>query len=64
MCFVLFLRKHLGSWRCSERKGPIKTTFDNLAGKGLPEFCLLGPEINTEYDSLDVGIEVQNQPSK
>mmetsp|Transcript_101996 Transcript_101996/g.263640 ORF Transcript_101996/g.263640 Transcript_101996/m.263640 type:complete len:351 (-) Transcript_101996:145-1197(-) len=42
------------------RKGPIKTTFDNLTGKGLPDFCPLQEEINAEDDSLEVGIELQN----
>jgi hypothetical protein len=45
-----------------QKKGPIKTTFDSMTGKGLPDFCLLDPEI--ENDTLEVGIEVQNQPSK
>jgi len=45
------------------RKGPIKTTFDSLTGKGLPDFCLLQEQI-AEDGSLEVGIEVQNQPSK
>lgn len=46
------------------RKGPIKTTFDSLTGKGLPDFCGVEDEINWDDDSLDVGIEVQSQPSK
>lgn len=45
------------------RKGPIKTTFDSGAGKGLPDFCLVEEEIDGS-DSLDVGIEVTNQPNK
>lgn len=48
----------------SVRKGPIKTTFDSLTGKGLPDFCLLKEQINQEDDSLEVGIELQNQPTK
>jgi len=47
----------------SVRKGPIKTTFDCLTGKGLPDFCLLSDQIG-EDDTLELGIEVQNQPSK
>jgi len=46
------------------RKGPIKTTFDGLTGKGLPDFCLLRDEMSVEDDSIEVGIELQNQPSK
>jgi len=45
------------------QKGPIKTTFDSLTGKGLPDFCLLDEQINREDDSLEVGIELQNQPA-
>lgn len=45
------------------RKGPIKTTFDSLTGKGLPDFCFLQEQI-AEDDTLEVGIELQNQPSK
>merc|ERR1719162_2313057 len=45
------------------RKGPIKTTFDSLTGKGLPDFCLLSEHIS-EDGSLEVGIELQNQSSK
>jgi len=44
------------------KKGPIKTTFDSMTGKGLPDFCLIADEI--EDDTLEVGIEVANQPSK
>mmetsp|Transcript_12395 Transcript_12395/g.20257 ORF Transcript_12395/g.20257 Transcript_12395/m.20257 type:complete len:348 (-) Transcript_12395:47-1090(-) len=44
------------------KKGPIKTTFDSMTGKGLPDFCLISEEI--ENDEIEVGIEVQNQPSK
>lgn len=47
----------------SVRKGPIKTTFDSLTGKGLPDFCLLQDQIN-EQGTVEVGIEIQNQPSK
>jgi len=46
------------------RKGPIKTTFDSLTGKGLPDFCSIQEEINVEEDSLEVGIELQNQSSR
>jgi len=46
------------------RKGPIKTTFDSLTGKGLPDFCLLDEQINRDEDTLEVGIELQNQPNK
>lgn len=46
------------------RKGPIKVTFDGMTGKGLPEFCQLQEEINVEDDSVEVGIELQNQPHK
>jgi hypothetical protein len=45
------------------KKGPIKTTFDSLTGKGLPDFCTLQEQIS-EDGSLEVGIELQNQPSK
>lgn len=45
------------------KKGPIKTTFDSLTGKGLPDFCLIDEQINKEDDSVEVGIEIQNQPS-
>lgn len=45
------------------RKGPIKTTFDSLTGKGLPDFCSLQEQI-AEDGSLEVGIELQNQPNK
>merc|ERR1712232_1154006 len=41
------------------RKGPIKTNFDSLTGKGLPDFCLLQDEIDREDDSVEVGIELQ-----
>lgn len=44
-------------------KGPIKTTFDNLTGKGLPDFCLLRDEV-AEDDSVEVGIQISNQPVK
>jgi len=43
------------------RKGPIKTVFDSLTGKGLPDFCFLRDEINTADDSLEVGIELKNE---
>jgi len=46
------------------KKGPIKTTFDSLTGKGLPDFCFVEDEFNLEDDSLEVGIELQNRPSK
>mmetsp|Transcript_15119 Transcript_15119/g.45270 ORF Transcript_15119/g.45270 Transcript_15119/m.45270 type:complete len:347 (-) Transcript_15119:62-1102(-) len=46
------------------RKGPIKTTFDRLMGKGLPDFCTLQDEIDQADDSLELGIELQNQPNK
>lgn len=45
------------------RKGPIKTVFDSLTGKGLPDFCLLQEQI-TQDGSLEVGIELQNQLGK
>merc|ERR1719316_2550757 len=45
------------------RKGPIKTTFDSLTGKGLPDFCMLQDQIN-EDGSVDVGIELQSTPNK
>lgn len=42
------------------KKGPIKTTFDSLTGKGLPDFCLLADELaNFKEDVLEVGIELQ-----
>lgn len=46
------------------RKGPIKTTFDSLIGKGLPDFCLVEDQINREDDSIEVGIELENELSK
>jgi len=46
------------------RKGPIKTTFDTASGKGLPDFCPVKDEINWDDDSIEVGIELQNRPSK
>merc|ERR1719203_48036 len=46
------------------KKGPIKTTFDGLTGKGLPDFCLLKEEMNAEEDSVEVGIELQSPPNK
>eukprot|EP00927_Polykrikos_kofoidii_P047551 TRINITY_DN41767_c0_g1_i1.p1 TRINITY_DN41767_c0_g1~~TRINITY_DN41767_c0_g1_i1.p1 ORF type:complete len:372 (-),score=67.01 TRINITY_DN41767_c0_g1_i1:23-1075(-) len=45
----------------SVRKGPIKTTFTGLSGKGLPDFCLLRPQVNEDDDSVEVGLEVQNE---
>lgn len=45
------------------RKGPIKTTFDSLTGKGLPDFCFLEDQIGDD-DTLEVGLELQNQPNK
>lgn len=45
------------------KKGPIKTVFDSVTGKGLPEFCFLEDEINAD-GSVEVGIELQNRPSK
>jgi hypothetical protein len=45
------------------KKGPIKTTFDNLTGKGLPDFCSITDQINSD-GSIDVGIELQAQPNK
>jgi len=45
------------------RKGPIKTTFDSLTGKGLPDFCLLEEQVSVD-DTLEVGLELQNQPNK
>jgi len=46
----------------SVKKGPIKTTFDSLTGKGLPDFCLLQDQI--QDNCVEVGIELQNQPLK
>jgi hypothetical protein len=46
------------------RKGPIKTTFDSLTGKGLPDFCPTEEQINKADDTVEVGIELQNQPVK
>jgi len=45
------------------KKGPIKTTFDSVTGKGLPDFCAIQPEIGPD-NSIEVGIELQNQPSR
>ncbi len=42
------------------KKGPISAKFDGNAGKGLPEFCLIGPQIDANSDSLLVAIEVKN----
>lgn len=47
----------------SFRKGPIKTSFDNQSGKGLPDFCPVIAEIDREADSIVVGIEIQNEPA-
>mmetsp|Transcript_36631 Transcript_36631/g.77869 ORF Transcript_36631/g.77869 Transcript_36631/m.77869 type:complete len:349 (+) Transcript_36631:25-1071(+) len=46
------------------KKGPIKTTFDSLTGKGLPDYCRIQDEIDTEKDTLEVGIELKNQPNQ
>ena len=40
------------------RKGPISARFDGNAGKGLPEFCELAPQLID--DSVLVAIEVKN----
>lgn len=45
------------------KKGPIKTVFDSQTGKGLPDFCVIRDQIN-EDDTLQLGIEVKNDPSK
>lgn len=42
------------------KKGPIKTTFDSLTGKGLPDFCLLQEQIGAD-DTLDVGLELTRE---
>ena len=42
------------------RKGPISAKFDGNAGKGLPEFCPIGPQIDVNSDSLLVAIELKN----
>eukprot|EP00928_Gymnodinium_smaydae_P019054 TRINITY_DN17274_c0_g1_i1.p1 TRINITY_DN17274_c0_g1~~TRINITY_DN17274_c0_g1_i1.p1 ORF type:complete len:374 (+),score=78.34 TRINITY_DN17274_c0_g1_i1:156-1277(+) len=46
----------------SVRKGPIRTKFDNLSGKGLPEFCYLPDQIDEKEDSLQVGLELKAEP--
>lgn len=45
------------------RKGPIRTTFDSPTAKGLPEFCAIQDQVG-EDDTLELGIELQNQPKK
>jgi hypothetical protein len=40
------------------RKGPISARFEGHAGKGLPEFCQLAPEIID--DSVLVALEIKN----
>jgi hypothetical protein len=42
------------------KKGPITARFDGPAGKGLPEFCELRPQINQADDSLTISIEIKN----
>ena len=42
------------------RKGPISAKFDGNAGKGLPEFCPIGPQIDAASDTLLVAIELKN----
>lgn len=48
----------------SARKGPIKTVFESLQGKGLPDFCPAEEHINKQDDVLEVGIELENQSSR
>jgi len=38
--------------------------FDSLVGKGLPDFCSVEDQINTDDDTLEVGIELQHTPEK
>lgn len=45
------------------KKGPIKTTFESLAGKGLPDFCFLQDEIDLTTDCVEVGLEFTNNAS-
>jgi len=42
------------------KKGPISAKFDGNAGKGLPEFCPIAPQIDITNDALLVAIEVKN----
>jgi hypothetical protein len=42
------------------KKGPISAKFDGNAGKGLPEFCPINPQIDATNDTLLVAIEVKN----
>jgi len=46
------------------KKGPIKAVFDTLVGKGLPDFCPVEDQINTDDDTLEVGIELQHTPDR
>lgn len=46
------------------RRGPIKTVFEGTSGKGLPDFCVLEDQIDHETDSVQVGIELQNQQGR
>jgi len=41
------------------RKGPISARFEQAAGKGLPEFCLVQDQITAD-DELKVGIDIRN----
>lgn len=42
------------------RRGPIKTTFESLMGKGLPDFCSVEEQVSME-DTLEIGIMIKSQ---
>lgn len=42
------------------KKGPISAKFDGNAGKGLPEFCQIASQIDTQNDTLMVAIDIKN----
>lgn len=41
------------------KKGPIRTTFDGVTGKGLPEFCEVEKEIDRSTNTLVVGVDLK-----
>jgi len=49
---------HLTLFVGSAKKGPIRTEFDGSAAKGLPEFCKLEEQMDSE--DLLVGVQVTN----
>ena len=42
------------------RRGPITAKFEGNAGKGLPEFCQLAPQIDQATDSILVALDLKN----